>query len=93
VRRGLLTLLVVATAVLGGTAVALAQDPQPQGSEASAQEASASSSPEGGERKSGLEARVGTLPFTGLDLIVLAGVALLIAGFGFALHRLSAPRI
>jgi hypothetical protein len=34
----------------------------------------------------------GTLPFTGMDLAVVAGVALLMIGVGFSLRRLSAPR-
>jgi hypothetical protein len=34
----------------------------------------------------------GTLPFTGMDLAVVAGAALLMIGAGFALRRLSAPR-
>ena len=32
------------------------------------------------------------LPFTGMDLVVLAGVAILLVGTGIALRRLSAPR-
>jgi hypothetical protein len=35
---------------------------------------------------------LGSLPFTGIDLIILAGVALLLTGTGFALRRLSMPR-
>jgi hypothetical protein len=34
----------------------------------------------------------GTLPFTGMDLAVVAGIALLMIAVGFALRRLSAPR-
>lgn len=34
----------------------------------------------------------GTLPFTGMDLAVVAGAALLMIAAGFALRRLSAPR-
>jgi hypothetical protein len=34
----------------------------------------------------------GTLPFTGMDLAVVAGIALLMMAVGFALRRLSAPR-
>jgi hypothetical protein len=33
----------------------------------------------------------GSLPFTGMDLAIVAGVALLLTGTGLALHRLSAP--
>ena len=45
------------------------------------------------ESPTGLEARVGSLPFTGWDLIILAGVAFVLTGTGFTLHRLSMPRI
>ena len=38
------------------------------------------------------EGASGTLPFTGMDLAVVAGVALLMIGSGLALRRLSAPR-
>jgi hypothetical protein len=34
----------------------------------------------------------GTLPFTGMDLVVLAGTALTLIASGFVLRRLSAPR-
>lgn len=34
---------------------------------------------------------VGSLPFTGMDLAIVAGVALLLTGTGLALHRLSVP--
>jgi hypothetical protein len=34
----------------------------------------------------------GTLPFTGMDLAVVAGIALLMIAVGLALRRLSAPR-
>lgn len=40
----------------------------------------------------GLESKVGSLPFTGWDLIILAGVAMVLTGTGFALQRLSSPR-
>lgn len=41
---------------------------------------------------SGLNANVGSLPFTGMDVIVLAVVAAALIGTGVALHRLSAPK-
>lgn len=34
----------------------------------------------------------GTLPFTGMDLAMVAGVALIMVAAGVALRRLSAPR-
>lgn len=43
--------------------------------------------PAAAEEPSGLEAQVGALPFTGLDLLVLAGIALALAGTGLALRR------
>ena len=46
-----------------------------------------------GSQASGLNGRVvGSLPFTGIDLVVLGVVALALLGTGFALRRLSAPR-
>jgi hypothetical protein len=39
----------------------------------------------------GLNKNIGSLPFTGMDLLIVAGVALLLTGTGFALRRLSAP--
>jgi hypothetical protein len=44
------------------------------------------------ERTTGLQARIGSLPFTGWDLIILGGVSMVLAGIGFMLHRLSHPR-
>ena len=41
---------------------------------------------------SGLNGSVGSLPFTGMDLIIIMGVALVLMGTGFALRRLSEPR-
>ncbi len=35
--------------------------------------------------------QIGSLPFTGMDLGIVAGVALLLTGTGIALHRLSVP--
>ena len=40
----------------------------------------------------GLDARVGSLPFTGWDLIILGGVTLVLSGTGILLRRLSVPR-
>ena len=39
----------------------------------------------------GLDQNVGSLPFTGWDMIILAGIALVLSGVGFGLRRLSAP--
>jgi len=46
----------------------------------------------GGGSSGGLDSQIGSLPFTGMDLIILAGVALVLTGTGFALRRLSTPR-
>jgi hypothetical protein len=35
---------------------------------------------------------LGTLPFTGMDLLIVAGVALVLFGTGVALRRLSLPQ-
>jgi hypothetical protein len=40
----------------------------------------------------GLNSNVGSLPFTGLDVIVLAVVAAALLGTGLALRRLSSPK-
>jgi|SRR5687767_14704313 len=40
----------------------------------------------------GLESNIGSLPFTGLDLLIVGGVAFVLTGTGFALRRLSTPR-
>jgi hypothetical protein len=54
------------------------------------------SSPDGGGAAggsaSGLNSSIGSLPFTGMDLIIVAGVAFVLTGTGFALRRLSTPR-
>jgi hypothetical protein len=42
--------------------------------------------------QTGLNARVGSLPFTGWDLIILGGVTLVLSGTGVLLRRLSVPR-
>jgi hypothetical protein len=45
-----------------------------------------------GSSGGGLNSNIGSLPFTGMDLIIVAGVAFLLTGTGFALRRLSTPR-
>jgi hypothetical protein len=42
--------------------------------------------------KTSTEGASGTLPFTGMDLAVVAAIALLMIAVGVALRRLSAPR-
>lgn len=40
---------------------------------------------------SGLDGNIGSLPFTGLDLLIVLGIVLLLTGTGFALRRLATP--
>jgi hypothetical protein len=104
-RLGGLALLVVTAAVVVAPATALAQDalsnpsaaqyePQSQvqgtttnGSNNGSNGPVAASTP-----SSGLNSNVGSLPFTGLDVIVLAVVAAGLLGTGLALRRLSSPK-
>jgi hypothetical protein len=39
----------------------------------------------------GSDDNIGSLPFTGMDVMIVAGVALVLTGTGLALHRLSTP--
>jgi len=92
--RQLATLIAVAICLALPAADAIAQDsssdpsaaqydpPIPEGTEASSAAGSGS----------GLEANIGFLPFTGLDLLIVVGVALVLTGTGFALRRLATPR-
>jgi hypothetical protein len=52
----------------------------------------AGSAATGGGDPGGLDSNIGSLPFTGLDLLIVVGVALVLTGTGFALRRLSTPR-
>lgn len=40
---------------------------------------------------SGLDSNLGSLPFTGMDVLIIVGVALALTATGFALRRLSRP--
>lgn len=40
----------------------------------------------------GLSSNIGSLPFTGMDLLIVVGVALVLTGTGLLLRRLSTPR-
>jgi hypothetical protein len=64
-------------AVLGGTA-----------SGGTSGSPSVSGTPSGSGGSGG---QIGSLPFTGMDLVIVAGVAMLLTGTGLALHRLSVP--
>jgi hypothetical protein len=98
------TLLVSAVVAVPGSAIAQDQlaNPsaaqyQPQGdvlgdtnsgdTGSSGSAPSVAGTPTGGNGNS----QIGSLPFTGMDLAIVAGVALLLTGTGLALHRLSVP--
>jgi len=104
-RLGGLALLAVVAAVAIAPATALAQDAlsnpsdsqyepksQVQGTSTNGSNTSASVPAAANTSASGLNGNVGSLPFTGMDVIVLAVVAAALIGTGVALHRLSAPK-
>jgi hypothetical protein len=107
-RLGGLALLAVVAAVAIAPATALAQDAlsnpsasqyepksQVQGTSTNGSNTSASvpaAANTSASSASGLNGNVGSLPFTGMDVIVLAVVAAALIGTGVALHRLSAPK-
>jgi hypothetical protein len=62
------------------------------GESASFESAGSAGSGTGSSESSGLSSPIGSLPFTGMDLIILAGVAFVLTGTGFALRRASMPR-
>jgi hypothetical protein len=71
---------------MGTSTDTVAQD----GSQVSETSTTADASSSGGD--SGLESEIGFLPFTGLDLMIVVGVACIITGVGFLLMRLTRPR-
>lgn len=96
-RLGLLFILAITAAFAAPTSASLAQDPinDPSSAQYDApipgsgtQGASAASESDPG----GLDAPLGSLPFTGMDLLILLGVACILVGTGFALRKLSSPR-
>lgn len=103
-RRSLLglTLIVALVAAFSAAPAAVAQDSQsdptaaqydPQIPDSGTAGSSASGSAGGGAGdSSGLNSTIGSLPFTGMDLLIVAGVAFVLTGTGFALRRLSMPR-
>ena len=93
-----LALIVVVGALFAGPATALAQDAlsnpsaaqyepksQVEGTTTTGAGAVANSSSSGGSS-------TGTLPFTGMDVLVLSAVALALIGTGVALRRLTTPK-
>jgi hypothetical protein len=96
-----LALIVVLGALVVGPATAMAQDALSNPSAAQYEpksqvegtnttgSAPVAATPSSGSNGGG---STGTLPFTGLDVMVLAGVALALVGTGVALRRLSTPK-
>jgi hypothetical protein len=102
-RLGGLALLGVIAAVAIAPATALAQDALSNPSSAQyepqsqVQGTNTNGSNDGqvaaNTARTGLNSNVGSLPFTGLDVIVLAVVAAALIGTGLALRRLSTPKV
>jgi len=101
-RLGGIALLAVIAAVAVAPATAFAQDalsnpsasqyePKSQVQGTSTTGSAANNSTDNTNR-SGLNGTVGSLPFTGMDVIVLAVVAAALIGTGVAMRRLSAPK-
>ena len=102
-RLGGLALLGVIAAVAIAPATALAQDalsnpssaqyePKSQVQGTSTNGTNGPSGPVAATSNSGLSSNVGSLPFTGLDVMVLAIVAAGLIGTGLALRQLSSPK-
>jgi cobalamin biosynthesis Mg chelatase CobN len=101
-RLGGIALLAVVASLAAAPAMALAQDAlsNPSASEYEPQSQVQGTSTTGSQgpaaqhtaSATGLNSNVGSLPFTGLDVIVLVVVAGALIGTGFALRRLSAPK-
>ena len=100
-RLGGLALLAVVAAVAIAPATALAQDAlsnpsasqyEPKSQVQGTTTTGSAAKPAVAENTSGLNGNVGSLPFTGMDVMVLAIVAAALIGTGVALHRLSAPK-
>ena len=96
-----IALIVVIGALVAGPASAMAQDalsnpssaqyePQSQVQGTSATGAVADNATDNNNTSGG--SSTGSLPFTGMDVLVLSAVALALVGTGVALRRLSAPK-
>ena len=91
-----------ACAVLVAPATAVAQDGLSNPTEAQYQQQSqiqgtnttggGGGGPVAANTSSSTQGGSGTLPFTGMDLVVVAGTALTLIASGFVLRKLSAPR-
>jgi hypothetical protein len=66
--------------------------PKPKSGVAGGSAGGGSAGGSAGSSGGGLNSNIGSLPFTGMDLIIVAGVAFVLTGTGFALRRLSTPR-
>jgi hypothetical protein len=96
--RSRISLVFVAAFLVGAMAGAPAALAQATDDPSSAQydppipegQGTAGSAASGGSN-SGLDSNIGSLPFTGMDLLIVLGVALVLTGTGFALRRLSMP--
>lgn len=62
------------------------------GSDPGSGSGSSAGASESSDDATGLSAPLGSLPFTGMDLLIVGGVALLLMGTGVALRKLSTPR-
>ena len=95
-RRGLGLFLIVAMLAAFAAVPAFAQDTDDptsaQYDPPIPESTTAGSAASGGGDPSGLDSNIGSLPFTGMDLLIVGGVALVLTGTGFALRRLSTPR-
>jgi hypothetical protein len=107
-RFGLLLVVAVATAVVAAPAAFAQDHPSDRASAQNdphvSQSGFAGGIPSGGATDpgggpsagngagGGLDGNIGALPFTGVDLIIILGVALVLTGAGLTLRRLSIPR-
>jgi hypothetical protein len=91
-RFGLLLVLAALAVFVAVPSLAVAQSSSSDPSKAVYTDNIPSSSEGTSGSSGGLDSQIGSLPFTGMDLIILAGVALVLTGTGFALRRLSTPR-
>lgn len=88
-----LILIAALVAAAAFASPALAQDSvSPAESQYTAPIPAAGSESGSAAEPSGLSSNIGPLPFTGLDLLILGGLALMLLGTGFLLRKLSAPR-
>ena len=85
-------LVVIVIVVLGCASPALAQSSlQGYGGQEGAEQGLSAGGGQAGTNRSVTTSQGGGLPFTGMELTVLGGIALVLVGSGFALRRLSAP--